>query len=175
MIRLAVLFADGTEELEAITPTDILRRCDGVAVDTVSVCGEYITTSHGVKIKPDKTVVETDLCGYDGLIIPGGMPGAANIAECAAVASAIKFAEKKGKLVAAICASPAVVIAGGGFFKGKRITCYPSPSFVALLKDYDYTAADVEADGNLITANGPRAAFAFANEICEYFNLTPKF
>ena len=174
MIKLAVFFADGAEELEAITPVDILRRCEGVTVDTVSVCGKSIKTSHGVVITPDKMIDEVDLSAYDGYIVPGGMPGATNIAESEAV-SAIKKAEKDNKLIAAICASPAVVLASNGIKKGKNITCYPAPAFIEMLSGYNYTAEDVTVDKNLITANGPRAAFAFAKAICEYFNLKPKF
>ncbi len=175
MIKIAVFFADGTEELEGITPLDLLRRCEGVDVDSVSVCGKSVTTSHGVIITPDKMVDEVDLLSYDALVIPGGMPGATNIAACNLVSEAIENAEKSGKLIAAICASPAVVLANQRFFKGKKLTCYPAPAFIEMLKNNDYTAADVEVDGNLITANGPKSAFSFAKAICEYFNLTPKF
>ena len=175
MVKIAVFFADGTEELEGITPVDLLKRCEGAFVDTVSVCGKSITTSHGVLITPDKTVDEVDLLSYDALVIPGGMPGATNIAACKKVSEAIENAEKSGKLVAAICASPAVVLASQGFFRGKKLTCYPAPAFIEMLKNNDYTAADVEVDGNLITANGPKSAFMFAKAICEYLNLTPKF
>ena len=59
--------------------------------------------------------------------------------------------------------------------KGKNITCYPAEVFIEMLKGYNYTAEDVTKDENLITANGPRAAFNFAKAICEYFNLQPKF
>ena len=175
MIKLAVFFADGAEELEAITPVDILRRCEGVVVDTISVCGKNIKTSHGVSITPDKMVSDVDLSNYDGYIIPGGMPGATNIEASEMVVFALKSAEKDNKLIAAICASPAVVLASNGIKKGKNITCYPAPAFIEMLKGYNYTAEDVTIDENLITANGPRAAFNFAKAICEYFNLQPKF
>jgi 4-methyl-5(b-hydroxyethyl)-thiazole monophosphate biosynthesis len=175
MIKLAVFVADGAEELEMITPVDILRRCDGVTVDTVSVCGKTIKTSHGVSVLPDKMVEEVDLSTYDGYIIPGGMPGATNIAASKSAIFAIKNAEKENKLIAAICASPAVVLASNGVKKGANITCYPAPAFIEMLNGYNYTAEDVTMDGNLITANGPRAAFNFAKAICEYFNLKPKF
>ena len=175
MIKVAVFLADGTEDLEGLTPVDLLRRCDGVTVTTISVCEKVIETSHGVKIVADKTVDEVDLLSFDALVIPGGMPGATNIAKCEKAVSAIKNAEKLGKLVAAICASPAVVLAGNNTFKGRKITCYPAPVFVEMLKGYEYTAKDVEVDGNLITANGPKSAFEFSKSVCKYLNLTPKF
>jgi 4-methyl-5(b-hydroxyethyl)-thiazole monophosphate biosynthesis len=175
LIKIAVFFADGSEDLEALTPVDLLRRCDGVEVTTVSVCQKEITTSHGVKILADKLVSEIDLNSFDGYVIPGGMPGATNISTCEKVVDAIKNAQEKRKLVSAICASPAVVLAGNGLFKGKNITCYPAPVFVEGLKDYNYTAKDVEADGNLITANGPRSAFEFSKAVCKYLGLTIKF
>ncbi len=174
-MRLAVLFADGMEELEGLTPVDVLRRTDGAEVVTFSVGGEYITTSHGVKIIPDKMVSALDMKEFDGIIIPGGMPGATNIANNEYAKIAIESAENDKKLVAAICASPAVVLAGHGRFKGKKITCYPAPAFVESLNDYNYTAESVQVDGNLITANGPKSAFEFSLAICNYFQIKPKF
>ncbi len=175
MKKLAVFFADGMEELEGLTPVDILRRCDDVEVTTFSVGAEVITTSHGVKIIPDKSVKDIIIDEFDGVIIPGGMPGALNISNNAYAVNAIKKAQEQGRLVSAICASPAVVLAGNGLFKGRKLTCYPAPKFIESLSGYEYTASAVEIDKNLITANGPKSAFAFAMAICEYFNLTPNF
>ena len=175
MKKIAVLLANGCEELEALTPVDILRRAEGVVCDTFTIDGESVTGSHKIVIKGDKSIKELDIGGYDGIIIPGGMPGATNIANCVEAEKAIKKALDNGKLVAAICASPAVVLASKGLIDGKNATCYPAPVFIDMMKPCNMTGADVEIDGNIITANGPKSAFKFALAICDYLGVTPKF
>ncbi len=173
MKNVAVFIADGSEELEALTPVDVLRRA-GAKVETVSVNGEFITGSHGIVIKADKTVDKADFSAYDCLVIPGGMPGAVNISNNNKAVLAITLALDGGKLVGAICASPAVVLAGNNILGYRRATCYNAPDFVRALGE-NYTGKDVESDRNLITANGPKSAFAFAMEIARALKLEPKF
>ncbi len=173
MKNIAVFIADGSEELEALTPVDVLRRA-GAKVDTVSVNGEYITGSHGIVIKADKTVDKTDFSSYDCLVVPGGMPGAVNIANSSKAVLALTLALDGGKLVAAICASPAVVLAGNNILGFRKATCYNAPDFVSALGE-NYTGKAVEYDRGLITANGPKSAFEFSMEIAKVLGLEPKF
>ncbi len=174
MLKTAVIFADGTEEIEAITPADVLKRA-GIACDIVSVSGNCPTGSHGITVKADVLAENFDMRDYDGIIIPGGMPGAVNISQNDKILDALRYAAQNGKLVAAICASPAVVLAQNGFLKGRKATCYPAPNFISLMESAKYTAEDVSTDSNYITANGPRSAMKFALAICEYFHKEPKF
>ena len=173
MKKIAILFADGTEEIEGLTPVDILRRA-GAECDIVSVGKEFMTGSHNIVIKADKLVSMIDKTEYDAVVIPGGMPGATNIANNKDAISLIEYAVKNGKLVASICASPAVVLAGNGFIKGKKATCYPAGQFVGMLGE-NYTGADVEIDENLIAANGPKSALKFSLEIVNALGLEIKF
>ena len=175
MIKVAVVFANGTEEIEALTPVDIIRRCEGALCDIVSVEGEFPKGSHGIEVRADKLSTQTDFSIYDAIVIPGGMPGAVNIANDKKVLDALKQAFEKNKVVASICASPAVVLADNGFINGKKATCYPAEVFLQKMKDCIYTGADVEVDGKLITANGPKSAMVFALEICKALGLQPKF
>ena len=173
-MKTAVFFANGTEELEALTCVDVLRRT-GATCDIVSVSGEYPKGAHGIVVKADMPSEECDFDQYDALIVPGGMPGAVNIAEDQYAVAGLKKAVADKKLIAAICAAPAVVLASHGLIKGRKATCYPVPDFIAKLKDCEYTGLDVQTDGNYITANGPKSAFAFSMAICEYLGLTAKF
>ena len=173
MKKIAVIFANGTEEIEALNPVDVLRRA-GVEVEIVSVSGKTPIGSHDIQIAPDKLVSEVDFSSYDGIVIPGGRPGAINIANDDAVTNALKEMIRDNKLVASICASPAVVLAKHDLLNGKKATCYPAPEFIKALGN-SYTGLDVEVDGNLITANGPKSAMKFALQICDYLGLTPKF
>ena len=173
MKKIAVIFANGTEELEALTPVDVLRRA-GAEVEIVSVSGKTPVGSHDIQIVTDKLVTEVDFSTYDAIVIPGGMPGAVNISNEALVVDGIEEMLSRGKLVCAICASPAVVLASRNLLKGKKATCYPAEQFIKMIGN-SYTGSDVEVDGNLITANGPKSAMKFSLAICDALELTPKF
>lgn len=173
MKKIALLFADGTEEIEGLTPVDLLRRA-GAKCDIVSVGHEYLTGSHNIVIKADKLVTEIDKTEYDAVVVPGGMPGATNIASNKDALALIEYIIKQGKLVASICASPAVVLASNGLLKGKKATCYPAKQFIDIMGE-NYTGTDVELDGNFITANGPQSAFKFSLEIIKCLGLEISF
>ncbi|MBE5737635.1 MAG: DJ-1/PfpI family protein [Clostridiales bacterium] len=168
MKKIAVLFADGTEEIEGVTPVDILRRA-GAECDIVSVNDRIINGSHNIKILADKLIDEINIDDYDGIVIAGGMPGATNISNCQKAVSDITKANEQGKLVGAICASPAVVLARHGLIKDKA-TCYPAPEFIKALGD-SYIESDVVVCQNIITANGPKSALKFAFEIVKWLGL----
>ena len=139
--RAIVLLADGFEEVEAITPIDYLRRA-GVEVTTVSIGGSRaVTGSHGIPVTADAVLADiapeaaASQSGSapspdasrlpDALLLPGGGVGADNLAASAAAGALITAQLDSGKIVAAICASPAVVLAPLGILKGRRFTCYP--------------------------------------------------
>ena len=169
MVKVAVLFADGTEEMEGITPVDVLRRA-GAECDIVSVGGEYIQGSHGITIKADKLISNIDMRSYDAVVIPGGMPGATNIAQNEKAIELIKHIISKGKLVAAICASPAVVLAKNDLLLVTSATCFHADCFTSELGQ-NYTGKDVEISGNFITADGPKSAVKFSLAIAKYLEL----
>ncbi len=173
-MKVGVIFAYGTEEIEAITPIDVLRRA-GVDCDIISVSGEYPIGSHGITVKADKVIEETDLSIYDAIVIPGGMPGAINISNNQKVIDAVKDAIENNKVVGAICASPAVVLAKHNLIDGKSVTCYPAKDFIKMLKNSIFTNKSVQRDGNIVTANGPKSAMEFSLLICDALNINAKF
>ncbi len=173
MKKIAVILADGMEELEALTPVDVLRRA-GATVDTISIKEKIVTSSHGVGVVADKLINQVDLDVYDAIVLPGGMPGAKNISENQTAVKGVEKALNQGRLVSAICASPAVILAKHNLLKGYTATCYPAPDFVNAIGS-NYVNKNVCVSNNLITANGPKSAFEFSFAICEYLELVPKF
>lgn len=173
MVKVAVLYSDGMEEIEAITPTDILKRA-GAEVITFSVSDKTVRGSHNVLITADKLVHELT-ADFDAIVIPGGMPGATNIAKCIKAIDVIKKMAIDGKRICAICASPAVVLASNNLLDGVRATCYKAPDFITLMQSAIYTTDNVVVDKNFISANGPKSAFEFSLTICKELNLSPKF
>lgn len=172
MKRIIVLFTDGTEEIEALTPVDVLKRA-GAEVDIVALQNAFPVGSHKITVKADKLIGGVHESDYDAIVIPGGMMGSKNISEDDRAINLIKDFIKSGKVVASICASPAVVLAKHGLMTDKKSTCYPAPDFVSLIKNY--TGNAVEVDGNLITADGIKSAFRFALAICDSLGIKPKF
>ena len=172
MKKVVVFISDGTEEIEVVTPIDVLRRA-GVECDIVSVCETTVRGSHGIKIIADKLVCDINFDDYDGVVIPGGMPGATIISENPYAINGIKKMIESGKIVGAICASPAVVLGTHNLLGAHKATCYPAPDFIQIIQN-NYTGEDVEISENLVTANGPRSALKFALALCEKLNVTPK-
>ena len=163
MAKVYVFLADGFEDVEALIPIDVLRR-GGVDVVTVSTTDfPLVQTAHGVNIEADLMFEQGDFSDADLLFLPGGMPGASNLYQHKGVCKAITNQHANGKKVAAICASPAVVLAPLGILDGKRATCYPG--FEQALMKATYTADLVTVDGNITTGEGPAAAFPFAYEL----------
>jgi len=164
MAKVYLFLAEGFEDIEALAPVDILRRA-GVDVKTVSVSGDpFVESAHRVMMQADRLFEDTDLSDADFLVLPGGMPGATNLNEHAGLRKALKEQVERGGKVAAICAAP-MVLGSLGLLKGKRATCYPG--FEKYMEGAEYTADICTVDGNVTTAEGPAAAFAFGYAILQ--------
>lgn len=173
MKSVAVMLADGSEEIEALTVVDILRRAN-VKCDIVSVNGRSIKSSHNIEILSDK-VIDNSIKEYDMIVLPGGLPGAYNLAENKLLIETLKeFSVEKNKYIAAICASPAIVLSKANIEEGKNITSYPGKGFEELLKKANYTENLVEVDGNVITSRGPATAMLFAYKLLDILGYNSK-
>jgi len=167
--KAIVLLANGFEEVEAVTPIDYLRRA-GVEVTTAAITDSLTVKGRwgGLKVTADTTLTETakqGTGGWDVVIIPGGMPGAENLAASKETGALLKSMAAEGKLICAICASPAVVLFPLGLLKGKKFTCYPGMEEKA--KEGEWSENRVVVDGNVITSRGAGTAGEFAIAIIE--------
>ena len=163
MKKVYVFLADGFEDVEALIPVDVLRR-GGVDVVTVSVMdAQLVESAHGVQMMADAMFDDVNTSDADLLMLPGGMPGASNLFAHEGLRQALLAQAEGGKRIAAICASPAVVLAPLGILDGKRATCYPG--FEQALSKATYTADLVTVDGPVTTGEGPAAAFPYAYTI----------
>lgn len=159
-----VFFADGFEEIEALTIVDVLRRAN-LKVEMISVTGEDVVTgAHEVPIICDARFDGYNFDDAEILILPGGMPGAATLGKHEGLRELIRKFAEENKPIAAICAAPSV-LGKMGLLKGKTVTCYPG--FEQYLEGTESTGCMVEKDGNLITGLGPGAAMKFALTIVE--------
>lgn len=160
-----VFLADGFEEIEALTCIDVLRRA-GMPVTTVSINpGLEVTGAHGVTVLADSLFGDCDYEGAEWLVLPGGIPGAPNLAACEPLCDLLTAQDARGGKVAAICASPAVVLAPLGLLQDRRAVCYPGME--QGIEGVRWAEGPVAVDGNVVTGNGPAAAAPFALALVE--------
>ena len=167
MKKTAILFAEGYEEVEALTVVDLLRRakigCDIVAVKEV----DEVTGSHSIRVGADKTLSQLVMEEYDGLILPGGLRGVNNLAADERVIDMLRRFAAAGKLTAAICAGP-TVLAKAGLLEGRKACCYPGMED-QLTGALACTEA-VVVDGSIITSRGLGTAIPFALALVAHFS-----
>jgi 4-methyl-5(b-hydroxyethyl)-thiazole monophosphate biosynthesis len=153
-----VLFASGSEELEAVTVVNILRRA-GVIVTLAGLTEGLLTGSRSITLHPDTTLDAVLHDTFDMVVLPGGQPGSRNLQSDARVLKLLQKMAQQGKYVAAICAAP-MVLATAGLLTGKHATCFPG-----CLDDFHdvlLKTSPIVEDGNLITSRGPGTAMDFA-------------
>jgi len=163
MKTAVVVLADGFEEIEAVTPIDLLRRA-GVNVIVAGLAAPLVTGSHGVVFGCD-TVLDQVTPGWDALILPGGGRGAKNLSESSLVKHFVEQTLAGDSWLGAICAAPAVVLGSQGFLKGRDFTGYPGTEGQAV--GAWYQVAPVVVDGRIVTSRGVGTASAFALKLVE--------
>lgn len=164
MAKIGVFFAEGYEEIEALTVVDLCRRA-GIEVTMVGVNdGAAVTGSHGISVQMDAGLDRVDFDSFDMLVLPGGMPGTKNLEACSRLMEELDRFYKGGKWIAAICAAPSI-FGHRGYLKGRSATSYPG--FESELEGAVVTGAPAAADGNVITGQGMGAAIPFGLLIVE--------
>ncbi len=158
---IAILLADGFEEIEALTPLDVLRRA-GLNVKTVGINGKIAVGSHKIPVICDMEPSEVDKSEVSTVIFPGGMPGALNLDASPFTDEMIKAVTENGGRIAAICAAP-LILGRRGLLDGKEAICYPG--FEDELKGARISEKSVVTDGNITTAKGMGVALEFAKEL----------
>lgn len=161
MKKACVLLAEGFEEIEALTVSDIIRRAN-VTCDLVSIGDKTVKSSHGLVIEADKIFDES--MEYDLIVLPGGMPGAANLRDDERVINLIKKQNSEGKLIGAICAAP-IVLGKANLTEGRNITSYPG--YENELPNCNYLEESVVVDNNIITSRGPATSMEFSYKLLE--------
>ncbi len=166
MAKIAIFFATGYEEIEALTVVDLCRRA-GLEIDMISVTKEMeVTSSHGVCVKMDLLFEEANLDTYDCLVLPGGMPGTKNLEAHGGLMAAVDAFYQAGKYIAAICAAPSI-FGHKGFLQGRAACSYPS--FESHLTGAEVLQAPAVLDGHVLTGRGMGAAIDFGLAIVDIF------
>lgn len=157
-IKVLVPIAQGTEELEAITIVNLMRRA-GIQVKIAGE-NEIVTCARGLKILPDILLDKLDIdLQFDAIVIPGGEFGTINLSKNEYLEKVMKEHKKQGKFLAAICAGPSVLVQYNLIDDDAQLTSHPTVEH--LFENHQFTDERVVIDKNLITGKGAGAAFDF--------------
>ena len=158
---ILILLADGFEEIEALTPLDVLRRA-GLDVRTVGINGKIAAGSHKIPVICDMLPEEVDVDEVSAVIFPGGMPGSLGLDASPFTDKIIAAVLKNGGRIAAICAAP-LVLGRRGLLSGLEATCYPG--FENELCGAVISEKSVVTSKNITTAKGMGVALEFSLEL----------
>lgn len=154
--------AEGFEEIEAITPIDLLRRA-GVEVTSVGVTGKEVTGAHSITVEADITIDDFEVGDdIEMIILPGGNPGYKNLESNNKVKQAIDYCFYNKRYVGAICAAPSI-LGRFGLLNGLRATVYPGMEDELIGAKYE--KQEVVKDGYVITSRGAGTAIPFSAEL----------
>lgn len=166
MKQIAIFFAEGYEEIEALAVVDVCRRC-GLTIDMVSITEEKtVKGSHGIVVEMDKTFSQIDFDAYDMLVLPGGGEGTKRLEAFEPLMAQIDAFYQADKYIAAICAAPSI-FGHRGILKGRKACSYPS--FESHLEGAEVTAGPVEISDHVITSRGMGTAISFGLAIAGVF------
>jgi 4-methyl-5(b-hydroxyethyl)-thiazole monophosphate biosynthesis len=165
MSRVLLPLAEGFEEIEAVTVIDVLRRA-GIEVCTASLGGRRVTGSHGITLEPDATLHEARTREFDMIVLPGGMPGAANLKQDSRVIALLGEFAASGRHTAAICAAPGV-LAQAGLLAGRSATSFPGFLDAHSAPGIRLSTDAVVTDGKVVTSRSAGTAMEFALELVE--------
>lgn len=162
--KVLVPIADGTEEIEAVSIIDTLRRA-GAEVTVTSVGALQVTASRGVRLTADQHIDDCSDTAYDLIALPGGIPGAEHLRDNPTLTALLRRQRAEGRWLGAICAAPAVVLHHHGLLDQRRATCHPS--FFEKLDPAARSEERVVVDRDCVTSRGPGTALEFALKLVE--------
>lgn len=165
MIKVLVPLAQGCEELEAVTITDLLVRA-GMKVTTAGLDFQPVTAARGMRLIPDTSIDKIMDQTFDLIVLPGGLPGADHLRDDERVQTLLKKHAAGDKYIGAICAAPKA-LAQAGLLKGKTATAYPGVLSALKLSDTTIRETALEIDGKIVTSRGPGTAMDFALTLIE--------
>lgn len=166
MSTVAVFFADGFEEVEALTVVDLCRRV-GIETPMVSVTQDKkVIGSHKITVIADQLLEETDFDFVDMIVLPGGLQGTRGLEACEPLMKQVDAFFEKGKCISAICAAPSI-FGHRGLLEGRSACCYPS--FEDHLEGANVSSRPVTVSDHVMTSRGMGTAMDFGLAIVEHF------
>lgn len=171
-VRVAILAADGFEQVELTRPCKQLLR-HGASVEVISLRKGAIRgmnmLSKGAKVHVDRTVFTADPHDYDALLLPGGMANPDYLRQSDAALDFVRSFDRAGKPIAAICHAPWVLISAG-LVRGRRLTSWPGIKDDVINAGGIWEDQALVRDGNWISSRSPLDLKQFDEAIVEHFS-----
>ncbi|OSM98056.1 MULTISPECIES: protein deglycase YajL [Lonsdalea] len=164
-----VCLAPGSEEIEAVTTIDLLVRA-GIQVTTASVAGDgdlNIVCSRGVRILAEVPLVAVADRAFDAVVLPGGLEGAECFRDSPLLIERLRQTHLEGGIVAAICASPALVLEYHQLFPVGNMTGYPGMKSHIPEEKWLEKRVVFDPRVNLLTSQGPGTSIDFALKLID--------
>lgn len=168
-VSALVCLANGSEETEAVTVIDLLVR-GGIKVTTAAVNNGgslEVNCSRGVHLLADTTLSALADTPFDVIVLPGGAKGAEGFRDDAQLVAAIRRMKNQGRLVAAICAAPAIVLQHHRLFPAVAMTGFPALRDRIPPEQWRDRRCVYVPESHLLTSQGPGTALDFALKIVE--------
>lgn len=162
MPTVLAILAEGFEEIEAITPIDILRRAGAEVTVAALAEGIHVTGRSGITLHADTTLAAVETRDFDCIFLPGG-PGVAHLRADPRVRTLLLRQQAAQKRIAAICAAPAV-LHDAGLLTNRRYTAHFS---VASELPHILENERIVDDDPLLTSRGAGTALEFALRLVE--------
>ena len=171
---IAVLAADGFEQVELVIPLRALKRAGG-KVDVVSLRHGRIRGVNlhlpASRVGVDKTISEADPGDYDGLLLPGGFINPDLLRQSAQAREFVRAFATSGKPIATLCHGP-WVLASAGLLEGRTLTSWPGIRDDLVNAGATWLDEEIVRDGNLTTSRGPQDIAAFVPAMLDAFATT---
>ncbi|WP_413740110.1 protein deglycase YajL [Sodalis sp. RH14] len=165
-VSAMVCLATGSEETEAVTVIDLLVRA-GIEVTVAGVgnASHGIVCSRGVRLLADAPLATVAGRAFDVIVLPGGVKGAEALRDSAALIDCLRLASRAGRLIAAICAAPALVLVHHRLFPDAALTGFPALKDRIPASQWRDERVVYDKTANLLTSQGPGTAMEFALHI----------
>ncbi len=169
--KIAIVATNFFEESELTEPLSILcemgATADVAAPDMGKIQAVKGDVNKTITVEVDKKLDTLHPQDYDAVIIPGGVVNADKIRTEPKAQQFVSEMFAAGKLVAAICHGPWLLISAKNIVEGKTVTSYPSLHDDLVNAGAEWVDEEVVVDGNLITSRKPADIPAFAAAIAE--------
>ncbi len=170
-VRVAVIAADGFEQVELTWPVEALRD-QGARVEVISLRRGSIQGFNllvpGKQVHVDRTIFTASANTYDALLLPGGFFNPDFLRQSKYVLRFVRAFDQAGKPIAVICHGPWVLVSAG-LVQGRRLTSWPGIQDDIRNAGGIWEDTAVVHDGNWVSSRGPQDIKQFSKAMVTHF------
>src|SRR5215813_849451 len=169
--KIAILVADGFEQVELTEPKEALERAGAVAHIVSPNKGQVKGWNHtewGDAFPVDVALDRADPDSYDALLLPGGVMNPDKLRRNERALQFVRAFFNSGKPVASICHGPWTLI-DAGVVKGRKLTSYESIQTDLKNAGAEWVNEESVVDQGLVTSRKPDDLPIFNRKMVELF------